>query len=147
VSFYGDLQTGACLGPQCSIRVYNPSIREIFETINAIVDSGAAMTCIPESAFREMGQLTRGSNVDMGGANNTVVPRRTYYLGIELPDFSADLGQVRVISLPHRYAIIGRDILNRYKIALDGCKQNWQLNCDVLCKQGYESTDTILLRE
>lgn len=130
---YGYLQTNICPSPECSLQVYNPSNSQRSRSVNAVVDTGAVMTCIPESVIRRIGNLVKGENVDMQDANGNKQSKETYFVNLrigmyEFPDF-------RVIILPSKkYALIGRDVLNQQKIMLDGQCEEWRLNCEGNCE-------------
>ena len=133
MSVYGFLQTRIYPGPQCSVEIYNPSNPRQHVEIHAIVDSGAVLTCIPKRTILEVGNLVRDRDVCVSGANNNDL-RETYYVGIRLPDFQADIPLLRIISIPNKpYVYIGRDIINKYKIALDARNSVWKLNCRARC--------------
>lgn len=51
---YGYTQNQECPSPEVFIRVFNPSNFSKSITIPGIVDSGAVMTCIPESKLKTL---------------------------------------------------------------------------------------------
>lgn len=117
--------------PECSISVSNPSKLSKSCNINAIVDSGADMTCIPESVIQDLGNLIK-STIGLRDANGRVVDRDTYV--VELTIFLDVVKRVEVISIPKDHALIGRDILNEYKLVLDAPSTIWGLNCREICE-------------
>ncbi|MCG8368810.1 MAG: retropepsin-like domain-containing protein [Pseudanabaenales cyanobacterium] len=134
MSLYGHLQSPVCIGPQCSIDIYNPSNPEQHKIFEAIIDSGAAMTCIPESILTGIGELVRGKSVGMKSANGECIVRETFYVGIRLSNFQTDISKLWVICIPPKgYVILGRDIINEHKVALDARNRVWRLNCGETC--------------
>ncbi|MBA2750474.1 MAG: retroviral-like aspartic protease family protein [Tatlockia sp.] len=117
--------------PECSISVSNPSELSRSRNINAIVDSGADMTCIPESVIQALGSLIQGE-IGLRDVNGNVAARYIYV--VELNIFSNITRRVEVLSIPKDNALIGRDILNEYKIVLDAPSTIWRLNCREICK-------------
>lgn len=127
---YGTLQTMVRVGPQCSIEILNPSSNFRSCKLDAVIDSGAVMTCIPSSHLQRIGNLISGEDVILSDANGHKIRQETYYIHLDFLDFKASIEQIRVISLPGKsYALIGRDILNRYKLAFNGKRKLWALEC------------------
>lgn len=131
---YGTLQTELRTGPQCVVTVSNPYgvDSDISASVNAIVDTGAAMSCIPESIIRELGNLVRDDNLNMRDANGGIASKRTFIVelrigGVNIPD------DIRVVETTGKYILIGRDVLNHYKVVLDGRFGVWMLNCERSC--------------
>jgi Retroviral aspartyl protease len=134
MSVYGHFQTEICIGPQCKIKIYNPSNSKLCSEILAIVDSGAVATCIPESNIQSIGNLVKGQDVRTKDFNNGTKSRETYHINIRIPGTQPDIMCVRVISVPgKKYAVIGRDILNKFKVVLDAPNNQWILNCNGSC--------------
>lgn len=137
---YGNLQTNVSLGPQCLIHIYNPTDAHIGLNISAIIDSGAAITCISEECVRQLGNLVRMPSLQIKTSTNGICSVSSYIIGLRFPEFDESFQDLRVISMPRkRYAIIGRDILNRYKIVMDGPSSTFRLSCAMLCNHTEEN--------
>jgi hypothetical protein len=133
MSIYGNLQTRDCIGPQCSLTVYNPNLPAKKADIDAILDSGAAKTCLPKAAIQELGNLVKGDPILLRDANGNRLERDTYYVTIVMLSHAPI--KIEVISIPGRtYALIGRDILNEHKVMLNANLRRWVLNCGQLCE-------------
>ena len=131
---YGSLQTNRVLGPQCLIHIYNPSDASTGLDISAIIDSGAPATCIPEECVRQLGNLVRLPPVDLKTSTNEIFSAKVYIIGLRFPEFEASFPDLMVISIPNiKYARIGRDILNRYKVVMDGPSSIFRLSCNLAC--------------
>ena len=129
---YGSLQSETTLSPQTSIKLHNPSNNLQNCDVDAIVDTGAVMTCIPESKISELGNSLIYSEIIVVGANGIQRKRKTYRMKIKIADH--DCMELEVIAIPKEYALIGRDILNRHKVVLNAPRQLWGLGCnDSLC--------------
>ena len=88
------------------------------EPLQALIDSGASGTLIPESlvttlALRKIGEI-RAS----GYNSSRVYVLNLYAVDIRFLGFRFD--RHPVVAVPRTYALIGRDLLNRYKTTLDG---------------------------
>lgn len=120
--------------PCCLISIHNPNKPELFkDNIEALVDSGASMTCIPESMLTNIGNLTI-SQLTMRSASGNTVPRNTYIINIKIAGSCfPETQKIEVMSIPGEYALIGRDILNQYKIVLDASQNKWGLCGDRIC--------------
>lgn len=88
------------------------------ETVEALIDSGADATCVPERLAEAL-ELQPISILLVGGAGVQAENRIVYRTErLELEHIAID--NFAVIALPIQYAIIGRDLLNRYRVQLDG---------------------------
>src|SRR6267143_5104379 len=101
--------------PACNITV---SWNGRNETVLALIDSGAAGTTIPASIAKKLGLAIRNKQEVSGATGGSKMVNEhvvnLHILGLPFPSHV-------VWGLPDRpYALIGRDILNRYKTILDG---------------------------
>lgn len=119
---YGNTQHPICLSPDAVITVFNPSDDSKNRDINAIFDTGAVMTCLPEQEIKQLGRLNY-SSVNVRGLNNTIVERETYIVDIQLGDNR--FRNIEVIATSKEYGLIGRDILNKKKVTFNAPEQIW----------------------
>ncbi|MFM7441338.1 MAG: hypothetical protein ACKO2V_22535 [Snowella sp.] len=112
--------------PIARIEVLNPNSSEKrVENVKAILDTGAGITVIPESIIEILGALDYTvirirSLLDRNG----ITSKKLYSVIIE---FDGQENEVEVLAIPRDYAIIGRDILNQYKITLNGPEETWSI--------------------
>lgn len=134
---YGNLQTDTCIGPQCNIIVYNSGNAEQSINVDAIIDTGAVISCIPKSTLQRLGNLILSRRISMRDANGGSHYRRVYWVHLTIA--GSKFEKCEVIEIPDKkpprksYAIIGRDILNTNKVVLNGVEQKWRLNCGKKC--------------
>lgn len=125
---YGTLQSSEFLGPEAMVQINT-------RMIGAIVDTGAVLTAIPEHIINRLGPLSY-SLVTVRLANGEERDARTAMVRIRVT--SDDIGNAIDISEPievvvidnsfnRRYALIGRNILNRYRLVLDGPQEIWRI--------------------
>jgi predicted aspartyl protease len=101
--------------PVADLRVSNGSS---VETVEALVDSGADATCIPEHVAERL-ELQPISILLVGGAGAPAENRFVYRtLSLRLENIEFD--NYAVIAMPIDYGIIGRDLINRLCVRLDG---------------------------
>jgi predicted aspartyl protease len=112
--------------PIARIKVSNPySSKNEVKNVKAILDTGGGITCIPQSIIKELGSFVYTtikvrSPLDI----NKIILRRLYSVIIE---FDGQENAVEVLDIPKDYAIIGRNILNNYKIILNGPEETWSI--------------------
>ena len=123
---YGTLQSYTYLSPQTSIQLSNPSNNSKSLPVDAIVDTGAVMTCIPESAIIQLGESLVYSTITVRDINRNFQERKTYFINISIADY--EYRNIEVVAIPKKYALIGRDILNRHKIILDAPNEKWSIS-------------------
>jgi predicted aspartyl protease len=121
--------------PGCQIEVYNPSKLRNRNNCIAIIDSGADMTCVPESIVSELGNLST-SRVGMRQPNGDIVEKHTFVINIRIGNY--DFLHVEVIPIFKEYGLIGRDIINQYKISLNAPRMSWGLNCEESCSYRHK---------
>ncbi|CCI28030.1 MAG: retropepsin-like aspartic protease [Dolichospermum sp.] len=123
--------------PKAYLKVVNPSSSSRYGEVEAIVDSGATMTCIPESIIARLGYLEYGHQ-KVRDANNNVVLRKSYILNITIGNYT--FNDLEVIGFSKSYALLGCDILNQSKIMLDAPNNRWIYNCPGQCLESDGTT-------
>lgn len=88
------------------------------ETIEALVDSGADSTCIPETLAAEL-ELQPISALLVGGAGSESQTRLVYRVH-RIPFEGFAIANFAVIGMPIEYGILGRDLMNRFIFRLNG---------------------------
>ncbi len=123
---YGNLQSPNIPAPQASIKLSNPLEPSQSCQVDAIVDTGALMTCIPELEIKQLGKSLTYSTIKVREPNGNILSRKTYFIDILIADYEHK--NIEVIAISKKYALIGRDILNQHKVILDAPNQRWSLN-------------------
>ena len=85
--------------------------------VRALLDSGADLTVIPEAMARDL-SLVRVDVVAVFGVGQEALRSNIYVLSVLVPEMPVI--NLRVLSWSRPYALIGRDVLNRVRIVLDG---------------------------
>jgi len=103
--------------PIVKISVKGPKGEREYE---AYLDTGASRTLIPERDAVELGLLCVGDTLIITGSGKDVIKvfmASVTFLGREfyIPIFGRDLPEQAIVK-----AIVGRDILDNYKICFDG---------------------------
>jgi predicted aspartyl protease len=116
----------SCPSPIARIEVSNPyDSKNKLKNVKAILETGAGVTSIPESIIKELGSLQYTTiSVRSLLDRNRIISKRLYSIIIEL---DGQENEVEVLTIPRDYAIIGRDILNQYKITLNGPEETWSI--------------------
>lgn len=121
--------------PIISISIRNPNSRSKNVKIKAIVDTGSGITAIPENIVASLGRLNYSSDefknpLDKG----QIVMKKIYSVIVELDNTKTH--ELEVLPIPRKYGIIGRDILNQYKVILNAPRHPesiWGFNCEDIC--------------
>ncbi|HEY9875767.1 MAG TPA: retropepsin-like aspartic protease [Candidatus Obscuribacterales bacterium] len=123
---YGNFQNRWIPSPQTCIQIYSPEDQLLTTEVNAIVDSGAVMSAIPLQAIEEINERSLDySWITVRGAIGKEQRRKTYIINIRLGNYYFD--DWEVIAIDKEYGLIGRDILNQYKIILDAPNGTWSI--------------------
>ena len=87
-------------------------------TIPALVDSGADKTVVPQSLVEEL-NLPQAGVTETVGLNHVGSMMAMYVIQIGIHEMAPIITEV--IGAPgEQYALLGRDVLNRHRITLDG---------------------------
>lgn len=122
---YGTVQSKLRQAPQIEITAKSSLRGRAAAAVEAIVDTGAVMTCLPARVIRKLGGDRLGySYRQVGGALGTGRVK-SYFINLKVAD--CDFPDIEVLALNKEYAIIGRDILNRYKVTLDAPNLKWRI--------------------
>ncbi len=137
---YGNTQHPQCISPDAQLEIINPAKPSQNDKVNAIVDSGAMITCLPESTVNNIGELEYDI-VEARTANGKIVSLKKYIVHITISNddnsnsCQHEVQDIAVLAIPNKgYALIGRDIINDYKVVLDAPKGQWGLRCMEYCE-------------
>jgi predicted aspartyl protease len=86
-------------------------------TLRGKLDSGADVSVLPERVVGQLG-LTPKGHVWTRGYDGTFSRRPIYYVRLALEGH--ELAVVRCISAPRATVLLGRNVLNRFVVTLDG---------------------------
>jgi predicted aspartyl protease len=81
------------------------------------LDSGADTTVIPERVVEQLGLTPRG-HLWTRGFDGTNSHRPVYYVRLLIESF--DLPSVRCVAADRTTVLVGRNVLNRFRLILDG---------------------------
>jgi hypothetical protein len=123
---YGVTQHAAAPGPEAPVQVrslYADGTREAI----AVVDSGAVQSCVPLTIVTDLDEIERAIRkpIEVHGATGHVIETEAALLRVSLGDL--DLGRLWVVVIDRRYMLLGRDVLNRHCVVLDGPKKVWRI--------------------
>ena len=85
--------------------------------ISGKIDSGADLTVLPESLVAQLG-LSANGRVWTRGFEGTYSHRLLYYVQMRVEGFNVPV--VRCVASPRKDVLLGRNVLNRFVILLDG---------------------------
>jgi hypothetical protein len=124
---YGTLQGPQYLSPEITIDIRSPETNNLINDIEALLDTGSPITLIPERLIERLGIANMVyEKIRIRGATNQVEERRAYLIHLKVASWN--FYDFRVGTFKKPYALIGRDIINRYNITLDGPQQRWMVN-------------------
>jgi hypothetical protein len=115
--------------PITNIDVFNPSSEQhCKENLEVIADTGAGITSLPQKVIDALGPLQYTTiNVRSPFDRNRQTAMGLYLVCLRIENGITH--QIRVLGIPRKYGILGRDILNNYKIVLDAPNGRWGFNC------------------
>lgn len=110
--------------PILEVIVSNPHKPEV-EGIpkEALIDSGAFMTAIPEDFVGEL-EIFPASEVSTKGYKEEEQTHLTYFVDVSFNGYSF---YTEVLAVKRKNVLLGRDILNQLKVILDGKNLNFDI--------------------
>ncbi len=109
--------------PQAKIKFTNPDFTSQFKETDALIDSGSSVTFVPKSIAEDLGIIPSNYKPVADFEKQTKDNRAVYPIIVTLGNFE----ELMEVYETHAYAIIGRDVLNRYKTLLQGKQQKWEI--------------------
>ena len=110
--------------PVAEVTVTHPVAVKKSAVIRGKLDTGADVTVIPERLVGQLGINPKG-RVWTRGYDGTYSQRSVYYIRLTVEGF--DLAAVRCIATDRSDVLLGRNVLNRFIIALDGKNMTFDL--------------------
>jgi predicted aspartyl protease len=128
---YEQIQRSNRLAPVIELLAFAPSDKDLTSRSKALVDTGATITCVPESVIAELGRrnlvATKKRVAGAFGDKRPQMDREAYVISIRLDHCEFEDIEVVVLPLDKEYALIGRDILNGFSITFDGPNDTWSV--------------------
>ena len=110
--------------PVLPVQISRPS-DAVSLTVQGFLDTGADMTVIPNSAVRDL-HLQPVSITLSRGFRGSVTESTVFSASISLVSEEAEA--VRVLSWDEDYALVGRDLINGWRVVLDGPARSLSLS-------------------
>jgi len=114
--------------PQTTIVVLSPVQGPDSDALPAVLDSGAYKTCLPKSSILKLGAgIDWTVSKPCRGFSGPAQPMPCCRVSLRFPSCGRVFKDIEVIARDsdRAYALIGRDILNQYRVVLDGPAEEW----------------------
>lgn len=115
---YGYVQQLQPPAPFVHMRLQNPVAGNELHDVPAQLDTAADRTLIPEALVQAL-NLPQMGTLTIGGVGGTQQAMPTYPLALAIHDLAAQTIEV-VASPGESWILLGRDVLNRHRLVLDG---------------------------
>jgi hypothetical protein len=103
--------------PFVDIRVSPPLGPALGQSLRAKLDTAADISCIPTDLVDQLGLLPARA-IPAEGYDGVQVMVDTYTVTLEVA--AARFRHLEVMSIPEKYALLGRDVLNCFYVRLNG---------------------------
>lgn len=103
--------------PVADVTIAHPVTSAHSGVLRGKLDSGADVTVIPERLVGQL-RLTPQGRIWLRSYDGTYAQRPVYYLRVSVAGF--DLAAVRCVTADRANVLLGRNVLNRFVITLDG---------------------------
>lgn len=106
--------------PVADVILIHPVTKVSTAQLMGKIDSGAGITVIPHSVVVSLDLKPKGQTWTHG-YDGIYTPQKVYYVALSLE--GKFLSSVRVISVNRRSVLLGRNVINRFNINLNGRAQ------------------------
>jgi gag-polyprotein putative aspartyl protease len=104
--------------PYVQVRLQNPVTGAEIGAVPAQIDTAADRSLIPESVVQQL-SLPQVSAITLGGVGGIQQIMPTYPVNLAIHDLP--YRTIEVVASPgESWVLLGRDVLNRYRLVLDG---------------------------
>jgi predicted aspartyl protease len=110
--------------PIAEVTILHPVVTTRRRTLSGKLDTGADLTVIPQQLVTPL-RLTPKGRIWTTGYDGTYSQRAVFYVRMQLEGFV--LASVRCIATERRNVLLGRNVLNRFVISLDGKRLFFEL--------------------
>jgi predicted aspartyl protease len=110
--------------PVAEVTVLHPVTGTRSGVLRGKLDSGADVTVIPEQLVTQLGLTPRG-RIWTRGYDGTYAQRLVYYVRLRVENF--DLAVMRCVAADRTNVLLGRNVLNRFILTLDGKALTFEL--------------------
>jgi hypothetical protein len=127
VFYYSPKTSQKYPAPAVQITVYSSRDRLLWQNVEAILDTGSAATCIPESIIPLLGGDLLPYDVKRVLSATGPAQQVKRYL-VDLTIGRCPFNKIYVVALQRPYALIGRDIANDHLLALAAKMSVWSIS-------------------
>ena len=106
------------------ITIKNPQVPKKTDDQEALIDSGAFKTVIPEILIEEL-QLVPAREIEVEGYKEGKQKHWTYFVDVEFKGYS--FPYTEVLAVKRKNVLLGRDILNQTILVLNGKKLSYDI--------------------
>lgn len=104
--------------PFINVVLQHPAGGSEMRNVAAQIDSGADRTVLPEKVVQAL-KLPQVGRIGIGGLGSAILVLRSFAVLLGVHDFP--LQQLEIVaSAEEEWILLGRDVLNSYRIILDG---------------------------
>ena len=124
---YGSVQGSGPESPQIELVCVSPLDAKISISVTAVIDTGSVRTCVPA---RYLAMLSEAGGLDYRRVRvNAVIGHyECREVIIDARIAQCEFKDLKVIEIERPYAVVGRDILNAYKMTLDPRRGLWEVD-------------------
>jgi len=109
--------------PAATIKFIHPVYEDQSVEVEALIDSGASATLIPESVADQLALVPINKVVMRDFQGQVVGEKNVYHIKVTIDSLDFDIDVAETAG----FAIIGRDILNKINTTLYGIRQKWEM--------------------
>jgi predicted aspartyl protease len=104
--------------PFINVSLQHPTSAEMMRNVAAQVDSGADRTVLPEKVVQAL-KLSQVGQIEIGALGGAIYVLRSFAVLLGVHDFPLRRLEI-VTSAEEEWILLGRDVLNNYRIVLNG---------------------------
>lgn len=120
---YGTIGKSRVPAPKADLTLWLPANKDRRAVISSVIDTGASRTCVPREILEQLGDDIDYQYATIREALGAERQAETCIISLRVGQCVFE--DIEVIITDNKYALVGRDILNGYKVILDAPAKSW----------------------
>jgi|SRR6267142_3564059 len=121
---YGYTQSPNLPAPEVSLAIQSPVRNDQKRDVVCVIDTGACVSCMPRRILEQL-ELKDYTTRNIAWGSGRISTHRMF--AVNLVVYSVLLNDIWILETDKTYGLLGRDVLNAYRLLCDGPSRKWNV--------------------